>query len=281
MFEIESNIGVDDEPIEVKTIEIGDYNYLSKISMLIKDLNKLSGLMLIDQNNDFASQANWDQRASSARQTAQTLTNTQSIVGLLVSTKNADYIPRIGFIVANLPEVQISELSFGVDLSGNNDTVQYPDEDVIPQTVYDWGYLLKEIKFQTDATNFGLQGIQFVFNNDRESEMLTAGDSQDLETYVEYIDQWSEIRHIQVLIVPESGLIEGMKLLDDDELVIHEMIWGQYVELEEEEQQMEPTGEWSESRKLPEGEFIIGLRINKGVEDGITGLVFLTTVLDD
>ena len=196
MFEIESNIGVDDEPIEVKTIEIGDYNYLSKISMLIKDLNKLSGLMLIDQNNDFASQANWDQRASSARQTAQTLTNTQSIVGLLVSTKNADYIPRIGFIVANLPEVQISELSFGVDLSGNNDTVQYPDEDVIPQTVYDWGYLLKEIKFQTDATNFGLQGIQFVFNNDRESEMLTAGDSQDLETYVEYIDQWSEIRHI-------------------------------------------------------------------------------------
>ena len=60
MFEIESNIGVDDEPIEVKTIEIGDYNYLSKISMLVKDLNKLSGLMLIDQNNDFASQANWD-----------------------------------------------------------------------------------------------------------------------------------------------------------------------------------------------------------------------------
>ena len=70
MFEIESNIGVDDVPIEVKTIEIGDYNYLSKISMLIKDLNKLSGLMLIDQNNDFASQANWDIRASGARQTA-------------------------------------------------------------------------------------------------------------------------------------------------------------------------------------------------------------------
>ena len=70
MFEIESNIGVDDAPIEVKTIEIGDYNYLSKISMLIKDLNKLSGLMLIDQNNDFASQANWDLHASSARQTA-------------------------------------------------------------------------------------------------------------------------------------------------------------------------------------------------------------------
>ena len=62
MFEIESNIGVDDEPIQVKTIEIGEYNYLSKISMLIKDLNKLSGLMLIDQNSDFVSQANWDTR---------------------------------------------------------------------------------------------------------------------------------------------------------------------------------------------------------------------------
>ena len=70
MFEIESNIGVDDEPIEVKTIEIGDYNYLSKISMLIKDLNKISGLMLIDQNNDFASQANWDTQTSGARPVA-------------------------------------------------------------------------------------------------------------------------------------------------------------------------------------------------------------------
>ena len=41
MFEIETNIGDDDEPIEVKTIEIANYFYLSKISMLIKDLNKL------------------------------------------------------------------------------------------------------------------------------------------------------------------------------------------------------------------------------------------------
>ena len=41
MFEIETNIGDDDEPIEVKTIEIADYFYLSKITMLIKDLNKL------------------------------------------------------------------------------------------------------------------------------------------------------------------------------------------------------------------------------------------------
>ena len=49
-----------------------------------------------------------------------------------MSTKNADYIPRIGFIVANLPELQITELAFGVDLTGNNDTVQYPDEDIIP-----------------------------------------------------------------------------------------------------------------------------------------------------
>ena len=72
-----------------------------------------------------------------------------------------------------------------------------------------------------------------------------------------------------------------MKLLDDDELAIHEIIWGQYIELEEEEQQMEPTGEWSEPQTLPEDEFIIGLRINKGSEEGITGLVFLTTVLDD
>ena len=44
---------------------------------------------------------------------------------------------------------------------------------------------------------------------------------------------------------------------------------------------MEPTGEWSEPQTLPEDEFIIGLRINKGSEEGITGLVFLTTVLDD
>ena len=45
-----------------------------------------------------------------------------------------------------------------------------------------------------------------------------------------------------MLIVPDTGLIEGMKLLDDDELVIHEMIWGQYIELQEDEVQMEPTG---------------------------------------
>ena len=81
-----------------------------------------------------------------------------------------------------------------------------------------------------------------------------------------------------MLIVPETGLIEGMKLLDDDELAIHEIIWGQYIELEEE---VLPTGEWSEPQTLPEDEFIIGLRINKGSEEGITGLVFLTTVLDD
>ena len=48
MFEIETTIGDDDEPIQVKTIEIANYFYLSKISMLIKDLNKLCGLQIID-----------------------------------------------------------------------------------------------------------------------------------------------------------------------------------------------------------------------------------------
>ena len=48
MFEVESEVGSDDEPIEVKTIEIASYTYLNKISMVVKDLNKLSGLQLID-----------------------------------------------------------------------------------------------------------------------------------------------------------------------------------------------------------------------------------------
>ena len=49
MFEIEAtNIGDDDEPIEVKTIEIANYFYLSKITMLIKDLNKFSSLTIQD-----------------------------------------------------------------------------------------------------------------------------------------------------------------------------------------------------------------------------------------
>ena len=49
MFEIETtNIGDDAEPIEVKTIEIANYFYLSKITMLIKDLNKFSSLTIQD-----------------------------------------------------------------------------------------------------------------------------------------------------------------------------------------------------------------------------------------
>ena len=30
-----------------------------------------------------------------------------------------------------------------------------------------------------------------------------------------------------MLIITESGVIEGMRLLDEDELAIHEVIWGQ------------------------------------------------------
>ena len=48
MFEVGSEVGTDDELIEVKTIEIASYTYLNKISMIVKDLNKLSGLQLID-----------------------------------------------------------------------------------------------------------------------------------------------------------------------------------------------------------------------------------------
>ena len=85
----------------------------------------------------------------------------------MVSTNNVDHIPRIGFIVANLPPVEITELAFGVDISNDIGTLYYPSQDIMPQFKYDWGFLLKEINFQTDPTNFGLQGIQFVFNNDR------------------------------------------------------------------------------------------------------------------
>ena len=44
MFEVESDLSTDEEQIEVKTIEIATYTYLNKISMIVKDLNKLSGL---------------------------------------------------------------------------------------------------------------------------------------------------------------------------------------------------------------------------------------------
>ena len=97
----------------------------------------------------------------------------------------------------------------------------------MPQFKYDWGFLLREINFQTDSTDFGLQGIQFVFNNDRKSDMFSAGNNENLEISTIFVDQWSEIRHVQMLIVSETGVIEGIRLLDDDELAIHEVIWGQ------------------------------------------------------
>lgn len=40
-------------------------------------------------------------------------------------------------------------------------------------------------------------------------------------------------------------------------------------------------GEWSELQTIPEGEFIVGLKVNTGNEAGITGLVIITTILDD
>ena len=97
----------------------------------------------------------------------------------------------------------------------------------MPQFKYDWGFLLREINFQTDSTNFGLQGIQFVFNNDRKSDMFSAGNNDNFEISTIFVDQWSEIRYVQMLIVSETGVIEGIRLLDDDELAIHEVIWGQ------------------------------------------------------
>ena len=57
--------------------------------------------------------------------------------------------------------------------------------------------------------------------------MFTAGNSETSETSTIFVDQWSEIRYVQMLIITESGVIEGMRLLDEDELAIHEVIWGQ------------------------------------------------------
>ena len=117
MFEVGSEVGTDDEPIDVKTIEIASYTYLNKISMIVKDLNKLSGLQLIDQDDNFASQANWDTRSSNSRLTTKALTNSQSLIGILVNTDNNSYIPRLGFIIANLPDVEVTELTFGKPIS--------------------------------------------------------------------------------------------------------------------------------------------------------------------
>ena len=153
MFEVQSGVDADDEPIEVKTIEIASYTYLNKISMIVKDLNKLSGLHMVDQDDNFVSQANWDTGASNARMTTMTLTNQQSLIGLLVNTNSADYIPRIGFIVANLPEIEVTELTFGKPITY---AVQYPGSNVIPQIQFDWSHLLSEIRYKTDSTVFGL-----------------------------------------------------------------------------------------------------------------------------
>ena len=57
--------------------------------------------------------------------------------------------------------------------------------------------------------------------------MLSAGNSENSEISTIFVDQWSEIRYVQMLIISESGVIEGMRLLDEDELAIHEVIWGQ------------------------------------------------------
>ena len=57
--------------------------------------------------------------------------------------------------------------------------------------------------------------------------MFSAGNNENLEISTIFVDQWSEIRYVQMLIVSETGVIEGIRLLDDDELAIHEVIWGQ------------------------------------------------------
>ena len=223
MFEVESDLGTDEGQIEVKTIEIATYTYLNKISMVVKDLNKLSGLQLVDQDDNFASQANWDTRSSNSRLSPKTLTNSQSLIGILVNTDSTVYIPRIGFIIANLPDVEVSELSFGKPIVNG---VQYPDEDVIPQIDFDWGHLLKEIRFKTDQTHFGLQAIQLVFN-DAQSEMIHASTSaEEYETQVLNVDQWQEIRAVQMLMVEDTGVMEGIRLLDEDQETIHQVLWG-------------------------------------------------------
>ena len=67
---------------------------------------------------------------------------------------------------------------------------------MIPQIDFDWGHLLKEIRYKTDQTYFGLQGIQLVFN-DVESQMIDASVSAEIfETHVLNVDQWQEIREV-------------------------------------------------------------------------------------
>ena len=102
----------------------------------------------------------------------QDIENDQAIIGLMCNTKKSDYITRLGFIMATLPPVELTELVYGGEISDSAWTDQFPSPVVLPHIKYDFGYLLSEIKYMYDTTHFGLTGIQLVFSNGEESPMF-------------------------------------------------------------------------------------------------------------
>ena len=81
------------------------------------------------------------------------------------------------------------------------------------------------------------------------------------------------IRYIEMLVQEDKNIVEGIALIADDTTVINETIWA------EEEEEEPSSGEWTESQMIPEGQYIIGLKVNIDDAKGIESIAFLTTEL--
>ena len=78
-------------------------------------------------------------------------------------------------------------------------------------------------------------------------------------------------------IQPDTNIIEGIALIADDTTVISEVIWAE----QSIEGEAEPSeGEWTESQMIPEGQYIIGLKVKVDDAQGIKSIAFLTNELN-